>query len=102
MLARERFFHFHGEPVARIDPSTRIYGAPSEQKQKSVIVRYLSLLFFDAPIGYINELDNIHSDNLKVIPVSALEDFVDKIKKTWTETTLFVRLPIPGSGKDFN
>ncbi len=91
-LAHERFLHFYGEPVARLNRGTSIYDKNKVHK-RSFLFHVLKCLLFGAPCAHLREIESMLLDGL--LSQVAWREFIDKICKDWSHLTIYVSLPNP-------
>ncbi|KAK0236651.1 hypothetical protein EDD85DRAFT_581613 [Armillaria nabsnona] len=85
-FAHERFLHFYGEPVARLNRGTSIYDKNKVYK-RSFLFHVLKCLLFAAPCAHLREIESMLSDGL--LSQVAWREFIDKICKDWSHLTLY-------------
>ncbi|KAK0462977.1 uncharacterized protein EV420DRAFT_1639066 [Desarmillaria tabescens] len=85
-FAHDRFLHFYGEPVARLNRGTSIYDKNKVHKC-SFLFHVLKFLLFAAPSAYLHEIESMLSDGL--LSRVVWRDFVDKICKDWSHLTVY-------------
>ncbi|KAF9041696.1 hypothetical protein BDP27DRAFT_759491 [Rhodocollybia butyracea] len=88
-FAAERFFHFHGETVARLDFRKSAYNVPNSGSPRfaSRWFRFVSALCFYAPHQHLKHIRDMFTDNLLNYP--RWQQFNEKMVAEWTEVTLY-------------
>ncbi|PBK81348.1 hypothetical protein ARMGADRAFT_1020367 [Armillaria gallica] len=85
-FAQNRFFHFYGEPAARLDRTTSIYDKNKVHKC-SFLFHILNCLLFTAPCAHLRDIESILSDG--ILSQVVWRDFIKKICKDWADLTLY-------------
>ncbi|KAE9391512.1 hypothetical protein BT96DRAFT_304191 [Gymnopus androsaceus JB14] len=87
VFARERFFHFHGEPAARLEFSMSVFSRPNSTTCIPVWFRFLSAVCFHTPHQHLKQIKYMFTDNLLNHP--RCEQFIQKLVSEWTDLTLY-------------
>lgn len=86
-VARARFLHFHGEPHARLDRTTSVYG--DDPHRRTLLIKSLSWTLFFAPDFHLRNLQNMWVDG--ITQRSIFQRAVLKMNDQWAQMTLMVR-----------
>jgi hypothetical protein len=84
--ARDRFYHFHGLPCARLDRDQSVYD--DSLGRRSYLITILSPILFHAPDVHLYSLEKAYVD--KIIYRRVWQEVVQKLNKEWEEFTLLV------------
>ncbi|KAJ7896852.1 hypothetical protein B0H13DRAFT_2275959 [Mycena leptocephala] len=88
-LARERFYHFHGEYCARLDKENSVY--PSHPRKCSIWFMWVvNILLLNAPIGHLRALRLMYMDEL--ISFESWNKFQNKLHSEWNDLVLYATL----------
>ncbi|KAJ7920622.1 hypothetical protein B0H13DRAFT_2421067 [Mycena leptocephala] len=88
-LARERFYHFHGEYCARLDKENSVY--PSHpRKSSSWFMWVVNILLLNAPIGHLRALRLMYMDEL--ISFESWNKFRNTLHSEWNDLVLYATL----------
>ncbi|KAJ7109641.1 hypothetical protein C8R43DRAFT_1079700 [Mycena crocata] len=80
----QRFYHFHGEPCARLDKTQSVYGCVP---QRSLLIKILSPLLFNAPLSHLRTLEDAYSD--EIVSHAPWRRITEGLNMEWQELTLF-------------
>ncbi|KAF9444236.1 hypothetical protein P691DRAFT_763579 [Macrolepiota fuliginosa MF-IS2] len=84
IFARERFFHFYGEPAVRLNRGVSVYGTV---RKRTMLIQILSPLLFAAPLQNLISLEKIWVDELMHEPTWKV--LINKFNDQWQEFILF-------------
>ncbi|EIW81951.1 hypothetical protein CONPUDRAFT_152843 [Coniophora puteana RWD-64-598 SS2] len=86
-LIRNRFFHFHGQTVARLNSDQPLFTDEGKKAEMSRFTRIFMLLLFNAPNPHLKRLRSVWID--KVVNQVPWKKFVDELNTEWKGYTLY-------------
>ena len=93
-LASERYYHYAGQRVARLDRHQSVFGA---HRSRTLWIRVISFVFFNAPMAHLRALEDNRVDGLtQEIPWTR---FVTEIKKEWLTVAIAVSVRLDPARK---
>jgi hypothetical protein len=90
---RERFYHFHGQPCARLGRDQSIYG--EVRGTRSWLIHSLSPVLFYAPEYHLRTLEKMWIDGLT--RETLWRQFTDRLNTEWQEMILYVSVLLKSS-----
>ena len=87
VLAKEQFFHFHGEPTARLDFGRSVYNRAASSTTPYWF-HFLAAVCLYAPYQHLDQIKEMFSDSLLSYP--RWTQFTQKMVEEWTDLTLYV------------
>lgn len=84
-LARERFYHFYGQPAVRLARNLSVHG---DDDRHTLLIRILSPILFSAPSHHLKSLRKIWVDQLMHVP--AWKAASRKLTNQWRDFILYV------------
>ena len=88
--AHWRFLYFHGQRHARLVCDQTAYD--TSNRNRSVLVSFLSPLLFFAPEVHLMEMDKLWTD--EIIIERAWKSFMTKLLSEWNDLILWVRVHV--------
>ncbi|KAF9019693.1 hypothetical protein BDZ89DRAFT_1072834 [Hymenopellis radicata] len=85
VFVRQRFFHFYGQPSARLERDRSVYGALASRR--TLLITSLSPLLFFAPEVHLRALEKIYVDN--ILNEATWATFISKLTGEWQEFILY-------------
>ncbi|KAJ7640666.1 hypothetical protein DFH06DRAFT_1429353 [Mycena polygramma] len=82
-FALTRFYHFHGEPAARLDSENSVYGSVPEASVPFILV---SLFLFNAPRAHLTNIQTMWMDGLT--NRMGWTRFIRHLRSEWRATVL--------------
>ncbi|KAJ7659626.1 hypothetical protein DFH06DRAFT_989472, partial [Mycena polygramma] len=83
-IARERFFHFHGEKTARLSNYHSVY---DDGPKRSLLIKILSPLLFNAPILQLRAFESANTDQL--INYLSWQRLITSLRSQWQDLVLY-------------
>ncbi|KAF8916378.1 hypothetical protein CPB85DRAFT_282509 [Mucidula mucida] len=85
VFVQQRFFHFYGQPSARLERNRSVYGALISRR--TLLITSLSPLLFFAPEVHLSALEKIWVDN--ILNEATWATFISKLTSEWQEFILY-------------
>jgi hypothetical protein len=80
------FYHFYGEPCARLDKTQSVYG---NVPRHSLLIRIIAPILLNAPLTHLRMFEEVYADE-KVSYVQ-WRRIIELLDQEWQQLTLFVR-----------
>lgn len=96
-LARGKFYHFYGQPGARLEADMSVYTQEDCGDESHIFFSFLNFLFFFALASYVQELKSIWVDD--TINHSRWKKFASNLTTGWSGFTIYVSFLIIYSAK---
>lgn len=87
-LVRARFYHFYGQPGARLEADMSVYIQQGDCRDESHIFHLLDLLLFFALTTHVQELKSIWVDD--IVNLAQWSKFSSRLQAEWSGFTIFV------------
>ncbi|KIK63338.1 hypothetical protein GYMLUDRAFT_57568 [Collybiopsis luxurians FD-317 M1] len=86
IFTKEQFFHFHGEPTARLDFGRSVYNRAASSTAPYWF-HFLAAVCLCAPYQHLDQIKGMFSDSLLSYP--RWTQFTQKMVEEWTDLTLY-------------
>ncbi|EIW86260.1 hypothetical protein CONPUDRAFT_148355 [Coniophora puteana RWD-64-598 SS2] len=87
ILTRNRFFHFHGQTVARLNSDQPLFPTEDGKAEISVFMRVIMFMLFNAPHSHLARLRAVWID--RVVNQVPWKKFINGLNTEWKGYTLY-------------